>query len=425
MEQNTLHAVDALKSAARAFGLSDSAPVVEDEPGHADLNTMATTLSDSTVSLDPIPAKLEYVATSDGLELTWNLVLRTPDGAHWYDVNVDQSDGHVLRAGDWMDQASYNVFALPTENPSDGARSVVTDPAIVVSSPYGWHDTNGIPGAEFTDTRGNNVQASVNGSYPSGGSALNFNFPLNLSQSPSTYSSASATNAFYWVNMAHDLHKIYGFTEAAGNFQQKNYSGQGLGNDPVMVLVQDSSTTNNAYMGTPPDGQSPTLGLGIFTYTSPNRDSDLESMIIVHEFGHGVSNRLVGGPSNVSALDALQSGGMGEGWGDWWGLMFTQKPSDTQTAAYPVGTYVLGQPIDGAGIRRHPYSYDMTIDPLTYNDYNTSNEVHNSGEIWCSALWDLNWLLIDKYGYNPNLAQGYTVRVAPATFWLCNWSKIP
>src|SRR4029077_10269596 len=125
-------------------------------------------------------------------------------------------------------------------------------------------------------------------------------------------------------------------------------------------------------------------------------------------FGHGVSNRLTGGPANSNALDAIQSGGMGEGWSDWWSLMFTQKPSDAQFDAYPVGTYVLGQPLNGPGIRIFPYSTDMAIDPHTIGDFNTDNEVHDTGEIWTSTLWDMNWLLIDKYGFNSNLYTGYT-----------------
>ena len=87
-----------------------------------------------------------------------------------------------------------------------------------------------------------------------------------------------------------------------------------------------------------------------FDVTSPERDGDLESMIMIHEYGHGVSNRLVGGPSNVDALDATQSGGMGEGWSDWWALMLTQKPTDTQNTAYPMGTYVE----DSLHRRGHP-----------------------------------------------------------------------
>ncbi len=291
----------------------------------------------------------------------------------------------------------------------------MTDPHDPAASPYGWHDTNGVAGAEYTDTRGNNVFAqedadanNTGGFRPDGTAALNFDFPLDLTQAPSVYRSAAITNLFYVNNLCHDIHYQYGFTEAAGNFQVRNYTGLGLGNDAVQADAQDGSGTNNANFATPPDGTSPRMQMFLFTMTSPYRDGDLDNEIIVHELGHGVSNRLVGGPSNVDALDAIQSGGMGEGWSDWWSLMFTQKAADTKYAQYPVGNYVLGQTPSGPGIRRYPYCFDMTVNPLTYNNIRTNPEVHDSGEIWCSTLWDMNWLLIDKYGFNPNIAQGYT-----------------
>ena len=87
---------------------------------------------------------------------------------------------------------------------------------------YSWHDTNGAAGPEFTDTRGNNalVQEDVNhdnvgGFRPSGGANLKLNFPLNTALDPANYQSAAITNAFYWVNLPHDVHYQYGFTQTA------------------------------------------------------------------------------------------------------------------------------------------------------------------------------------------------------------------
>src|SRR5262249_47948806 len=75
---------------------------------------------------------------------------------------------------------------------------------------------------------------------------------------------------------------------------------------------------------------------------------------------------------------------------------------------YPIGDYVLGLPQSGGGIRTFPYSFNMSTDPHTWNDYNTvSNEVHYAGEIWASALWDMNWLMIDQRGFDPDLTTGY------------------
>src|SRR6185436_18290711 len=96
---------------------------------------------------------------------------------------------------------SYNVFAIPVESPNFGSRTVVTNPADTTASPFAWHDTNGAAGAEFTVTRGNNVNAAEDGNnrgfQPNGGASLTFNFPLDLTQQPDAYESAAITNLFY------------------------------------------------------------------------------------------------------------------------------------------------------------------------------------------------------------------------------------
>ncbi|MFO0961170.1 MAG: M36 family metallopeptidase, partial [Isosphaeraceae bacterium] len=73
---------------------------------------------------------------------------------------------------------------------------------------------------------------------------------------------------------------------------------------------------------------------------------------------------------------------------------------------------------NGLGIRRFPYSYDMTVNPLTLGKFDPNydppgnpvstdgTEAHNAGEIWCSVLWDMTWNLIDKYGFDPDLYNG-------------------
>jgi hypothetical protein len=62
----------------------------------------------------------------------------------------------------------------------------------------------------------------------------------------------------------------------------------------------------------------------------------------------------------------------------------------------PVGTYAAGQTTNGPGIRRYPYSTNLSINPLTYANMATNTEVHATGEIWCSALWDMTWNIIQQ-----------------------------
>lgn len=128
-------------------------------------------------------------------------------------------------------------------------------------------------------------------------------------------------------------------------------------------------------------------------------DGDLDNGVIVHEYTHGISNRLTGGPTNVSCLSNAEEAG--EGWSDYVGLMLTRDWSKAtmQDGAKPspIGTYVLGQAPDGPGIRTYPYSTDMTIDPWTYADMTSSGgEVHVIGEIWCTALWEMTWAIIQQ-----------------------------
>ena len=143
--------------------------------------------------------------------------------------------------------------------------------------------------------------------------------------------------------------------------------------------------------------------------SGPMLDGDLDSGIMAHEYGHGVSNRLTGGPANASCLGNAEQGG--EGWSDYLALMLTTDWGTTQLAdgpnPRPVGNYAVGQPGNGAGIRRYPYSTSLTVNPLTYANLATNPEVHAIGEIWCAALWDMTWGIIQQRGrIEPNLYNG-------------------
>ena len=65
----------------------------------------------------------------------------------------------------------------------------------------------------------------------------------------------------------------------------------------------------------------------MFLWTGPNpgHDSDFDTEIVLHEYVHGLSDRLVGGGVG---LWALQSWGLGEGWSDWYPLALLSEPGD-------------------------------------------------------------------------------------------------
>ncbi len=146
----------------------------------------------------PISARLKYEMVNDKLVLVWNLSLDMKSSSDYWDMNVDANTGqfvsknnftvycthhkdayvrhdnceirtfrkisnHVSSPNLFLETgvvaARYNVYKLPVESPNHGERQIVTDAQYPTASPFGWHDTNGVDGAEFTTTHGNNVYA--------------------------------------------------------------------------------------------------------------------------------------------------------------------------------------------------------------------------------------------------------------------------
>ncbi|MDB5235023.1 MAG: C-terminal target protein [Hymenobacter sp.] len=143
-------------------------------------------------------------------------------------------------------------------------------------------------------------------------------------------------------------------------------------------------------------------------------DGALDNLVVSHEFGHGISNRLTGGPSNSNCVTAsytppgsttsTSTQSMGEGWSDFFGLWMTTRTGDVGRTARSVGSYLEGQAPTGAGIRLKRYSDDMAVNNYNYDVIGTGNyrETHNVGEVWATVLWDINWQFIYRYGFNPN-----------------------
>jgi len=542
------------------------------------------------ISLENIPVKLSFQPTEDNtIRLAWDLSIYILDASHWYHVRIDAVTGELLSTNDWINSCEfgiephahnletesvlfndnamtastlggvqYRVFALPAESPNHGPDVIVNSPANLIASPFGWHDTDGAAGAEFTITRGNNVWAQEDqngnngvGFSPDGGTELIFDFPYIFDGPPQAMVEAVTTNLFYMNNVVHDIFYQYGFDEASGNFQENNYGNGAAGSDSVNADSQDGSGTNNATFGTPPDGQNPRMSMFLWTGSGPagepltinngplagdyegvpagfgellpttplvadlalveddtadvvdgcdpivngadlngkivvirrggcefgvkvlaaenegavavivvqntnevpfamgggavggsvtipsimisqadgealiaeleggatingslvlsgpfQIDGSLDNGIVAHEYGHGISNRLTGGPNNVSCLQNAEQ--MGEGWSDWFGLMITIQPGDSDSKIRGIGTYAIGQPTNGGGIRPRPYSTDFAINELTYDDTNNGSisQPHGIGTIWATMIWDLNWKLVDQFGFDPDVYNG-------------------
>jgi extracellular elastinolytic metalloproteinase len=348
------------------------------------------------------------------------------------------------------DGSAYRVFAQPLESPNDGPRNVVRNPADPVFSPFGWHDMDGQAGPDTTTTMGNNTDtyadtiqsreglvtgAGVNapqnneadpGSQPSSAD-LDFDYVADERLTPASNRDAAVTNLFYWTNLIHDFTARYGFDESAGNFQVVNYSGSGKGGDSVQAEAQDGSGVLNANFATPVEGNEPRMQMYLWVPGAENvlpnpqtnvptrpeaavRDGDFDSGVIAHEYGHGVSNRLTGGPSTGGCLStSTTQEQMGEGWSDFLAYAMTMRAEDAlDLGATPrgIGTYVLYQQDRRAqGIRQTAYSTDLRINYATYDQVKESSVAapHGVGWVWASMLWEVYWGLVAEHGFNPDL----------------------
>lgn len=374
------------------------------------------------------------------MRLAWEVYLAREAGGDMYRLLVDAESGEVILRHArtfYLSDATYHVFtganpaplapAHPTPSTNQAPivpRTMVTIAALSTNgSPIGW-----ISDGE-SETRGNNVDAHLdrNGDdqpdlpRPQGGPGRVFDFPLDLTRSPQTYGEASAVNLFYWCNWMHDRLYELGFDEAAGNFQKDNFGRGGADNDAIIANAQDGSGVNNARFFPGPDGMAGRIEMFVFNGPDPDRDGDLDAEIILHEYTHGLTDRLVGGGIGIYQWVTF---GLGEGWSDFYALALLNDGSDLD-GNYTEGGYSTYQFFGLTqnyyyGIRRYPYTTDMTKNPLTFKDIDRNqitsypsvprspihpfnplmaDEPHRVGEVWCVTLWEVRANLIRKHGF--------------------------
>lgn len=386
-------------------------------------------------------AHLRWVPiNAKALRLCWKVELSARTRGELYRFLIDAENGDILLRHCLTAYATSSQFRVYTQDsptpllpaysapssaqPAEVARELLDIIALnPEASPNGWINDSD------NETSGNNVDAHTDKDdddepdlpRPFGNPNRVFDLPLDLNKNPGAYSDASVVQLFYWNNFMHDKLYEVGFTEAAGNFQNDNFDRGGLGDDAVQADAQDGGGLDNANMSAAEDGEPGRMQMYLFEGPNPDRDGVLDATVVLHEYTHGLSLRLVGGGIGISAL---QPSGMGEGWSDFYALSLLSQSSDDLDGTYPAGAYAsyqLGGETENYyyGIRRYPYTTDMRKNPLTFKDIDPSkadahagvpvnpligalsdsSEVHNQGEVWCVTLWEVRAALIRKHGF--------------------------
>ncbi|GAA1686068.1 hypothetical protein GCM10009765_39250 [Fodinicola feengrottensis] len=236
--------------------------------------------------------------------------------------------------------------------------------------------------------------------------------------------------AFYFANVWHDhlQDAPIGFTEAAGNFQQVNSSGQGIGGDPMHTQALDGASVanglpdanriDNARIATPPDGQSAIIQMYLYhlpgaAYPSGDPflavDSTNEADSTYHEYTNALPQRLLVDANNAPVLNSWQGRAMQVGWSYWYPADYevshgdqidTPAPGELKDGAYETagGTFVhegYDCPV-GTAEAACPGTVRTGPGGFTYGQISkvsTTPNPHGGGEFWAQTLWDLRTAL--------------------------------
>lgn len=402
-----LTARQAIETALGNLLAGDSPPVAATTTGSG---PERRTVFASPALASPAPVSLTWFVLPGEFLSAWQMYLDL-GGRRVYSIVIDARDGRLLFSRNLVRQerpAGLVFRAADRASPLKGPQT--TEPFT------GWPASHGDCPPEVypqqfrsgsqrercwvrdQQTEGNNVEAclDLDGNNLCDARALaaqdRFSFPFSDSfdqgNDPAPDRSAALANAFYWANALHDWLYRLGFDEAAGNFQADNFGRGGAAGDAVRVDLQDPAVLNNATFTTAPDGIAPRMELGLFS--GLRRDTAFDADILTHEYVHGLTTRLIGGPASTNGLSLWQSGAMAEGWSDSYAASLTADPV--------VGEYASRNPASGirtVAYDNSPYTFGMfgTLRPTVIANSGGLllglPQVHRDGEIWATVLWEL------------------------------------
>jgi extracellular elastinolytic metalloproteinase len=337
---------------------------------------------------DPIVARLTVFGEGSNSALAWEIRLRPPGPYGPLAVFVDAGKRRSPRVLECLRMSAHAVASGPVYefNPGESSRVTRSFPPDRAAYPGLWNRS--MPDTGWVDsdaTSGNNAASldhenkAFNATVDGGASVF----------APSGLVGEGQVNAFYLVNYLHDFFQLLGFDESLGNFQRRNTGGSGKAGDAVRVTVWPRPFDGLADFVSKMDGFPPELNLGPADTSQGMRHSALDADIVIHEYSHGVSNRLIGGPRAEHPLVKLQSRALGEGFSDYFALSLQNylRRRAGRAEVKTFGGFV--NPDKSTGLRNQSYGSSF---PGSYGSLGQAafQKAHDAGTVWCEALLRVN-----------------------------------
>jgi len=195
-------------------------------------------------------------------------------------------------------------------------------------------------------------------------------------------------NAYYGIDSAQTYIRSLGFTDVNAEAQK---------------LSIDTTAVDNSFY---------TPGADLITYGTGGVDDAEDLEVVWHEYGHAIQDAQVPGFGTTE-----RAGAIGEGFGDYWAVTMSQP---------------LGKGLDTPCVMDWDSTSYTTTVPHCLRRTDTGKtvasidgEVHDDGEIWSNALWDISQaigrdpaatlVLEAQFGYSPDTTFGAAARVTLAS----------
>lgn len=312
-----------------------------------------------------------YFNVNNKLTLAYSVLIMTENPLCDWSFFIDAASGKILEKKDIIKHLPDGSGLVFDPNPVVTANNnTLRQPTATIAAGCGY------AGTALATINAQRVTRTLKGLKLSGGvyslegafakitniTAPASTIPTETSATAFTYSSAD--EKFGAVNLYYHIDTIQRYIQSLGITTANNRQTAA---DPAVNGF-------SAYYS--PGNKS--LHMGISRPCHP--DKSQEGDAIIHEYGHAIQDNQVPGWGSTNPVTGRdESGAMGEGWGDILAcVFFASFGNQYQRESFEDWAYV-----------EHGASALRRVDGTKVYPTSWSNEVHNDGEIWSAALWNI------------------------------------
>ena len=315
-----------------------------------------------TPLLLPDPTTLTIAAGDKlhpGYRLAWRIrgAAESPR-ADWL-VFVDAGTGDVIRAHNLIREAGAPCVACNPNTDAACGRIFFDNPIVALDNPG------------LTDA--SNVDAAQTGCLLPNLTSPTLLDGLHASTSLTSPRAAAPWNWLRSVNQPplDEVTVYYHLDRAKGYLSQIGFPG--VVNFSINADAHDPSLGDNAHY---------VPSTNILEFGTGGVDDAQDPDIVYHEYGHAIQDDQV-----PDFGESIEGGAMGEGFGDFWAASLMEESAATALGSACIGEWdaVAYNPFDGSfgtGCLRR-------VDGVKQYPRDQVFEVHDDGEIWSAALWNL------------------------------------